>query len=290
MPEMQAQIDALREAFSADTSKPFELKNSFPYNSPGSHLQPSPPLEAYSRGPAGSRHSSHDQASYTAQPITPPISAGHEDSQDNSLAAVSMVAGGHQRQQHPLPQNTLGNDILAWNPTRIFEYETHISHNASMSAAAYIASPSASPCPVPRYVPHHMRQRVIVPHADTSPPSLSQWNTAFGTTPVNSNITNTVTQSSPTVYTPSSISSHDLPHLQDAMLQQQAYPLQQQATPLTHLQRSQTNSYTSTSPSFVSPSMWQDTVASTFDPGGLKRRWNPASSYFGEPTMNKRSK
>jgi hypothetical protein len=35
MPDMQQQIDALREVFSADMRKPFVLKPTFPYGSPG---------------------------------------------------------------------------------------------------------------------------------------------------------------------------------------------------------------------------------------------------------------
>lgn len=34
MPEVQKQIDSIREAFSADTRRPFVLKPSFPYGSP----------------------------------------------------------------------------------------------------------------------------------------------------------------------------------------------------------------------------------------------------------------
>lgn len=43
MPEMQAQIDSLRLAFSADVNRPFELKPTFPYGSPSEPYHPSPP-------------------------------------------------------------------------------------------------------------------------------------------------------------------------------------------------------------------------------------------------------
>jgi hypothetical protein len=34
---------------------------------------------------------------------------------------------------------------------------------------------------------------------------------------------------------------------------------------------------------FVSPTMWQDTVASAYDPNGLKRRWDMGvSSYMSD--------
>ncbi|KAL2158032.1 hypothetical protein VTH06DRAFT_4842 [Thermothelomyces fergusii] len=43
MPDMQRQIDSVREAFSADIRKPFVLKPTFPYGSPHSATHPSPP-------------------------------------------------------------------------------------------------------------------------------------------------------------------------------------------------------------------------------------------------------
>ena len=42
-PEMQAQINALREAFSVDTSKPFELKPTLGLRSPAMESHPTPP-------------------------------------------------------------------------------------------------------------------------------------------------------------------------------------------------------------------------------------------------------
>ncbi|TVY82342.1 hypothetical protein LSUE1_G009226 [Lachnellula suecica] len=42
MPDMQQQIDALREVFSADISKPFVLKPTFPYGNLGALVNPTP--------------------------------------------------------------------------------------------------------------------------------------------------------------------------------------------------------------------------------------------------------
>ena len=112
----------------------------------------------------------------------------------------------------------------------------------------------------------------------------SQWDTAFGT-PSSSISTSatTMTQQSPTMYTPSNTSSHDLPHLVDAM--QQHYPLPTNMSTMPQLAHQP--AYTTT-PSFVSPSMWQDTVASTYDPGSLKRRWDTGSSFFHDSQQVKR--
>jgi hypothetical protein len=136
MPDMQQQIDALREAFSADTRKPFVLKPSFPYGSPGApaHSSPSRQASQYRQGSIHSnsqqqnmeqRHAPQQQVSYTTQhPISPPISAGGVDSKGDSPAVQSLVmmATG---QRGPQPPNSTGTvsmpDSSTWNPAPIFE-------------------------------------------------------------------------------------------------------------------------------------------------------------------------
>ncbi|KAI9812464.1 MAG: hypothetical protein M1827_004695 [Pycnora praestabilis] len=125
MPEMQAQIDALREAFSADLRKPFELKLSFPYGSPPAPLHPSPIHEINYRPQNSSRQPSMEHPgliNYNTQPLTPPISAGDNDLKGDSPAVQSLVmmAGG-QRQKQPMQQALPMADSAAWNPTKIFD-------------------------------------------------------------------------------------------------------------------------------------------------------------------------
>ena len=124
MPEVQLQINSLREAFSADLTKPFELKPSFPYNSPIDANQPSPPHEY--RPPQLSGHDSSPldqpgQVYHHTNPITPPISAGGTESKADSPAAQSlmMMASGqrHAQQLGSVPITEPGQ----WNPSRIFE-------------------------------------------------------------------------------------------------------------------------------------------------------------------------
>jgi hypothetical protein len=133
MPEMQTQIDALREAFSADTSRPFELKRSFPFGSPSSlqasyALQPSPPLDSVLNNPMLAHHESHGQITQTPQyhpqqPMTPPVSAGLDASNDRKLPPASrpMMSNGLP-QNMPLQTTSLGNEQVEWNPTPIFAY------------------------------------------------------------------------------------------------------------------------------------------------------------------------
>jgi len=130
MPDMQHQIDALREAFSADIRKPFVLKPTFPYGSPGAPVHTSPPRvnPGYRQGsaqvpPQALEHHVPQQVSYTAHPISPPISAGGVDTKSDSPAVQSLVmmATGQRGPQPPLPTGVPINDSSNWNPSRIFE-------------------------------------------------------------------------------------------------------------------------------------------------------------------------
>ena len=152
MPEMQAQIDALREAFSADTSKPFMLKPSFPYNSPApgnSRTSPSSLTGLRHHSSQGGlqhhyRNGSHiahvgeliGGSIYSNVSASPPLLAGfaHPRRSSNVTAntdvdshAMLARATGQQLSQHPqqtpLPDNmSMGpDDQLTWNPSRIFE-------------------------------------------------------------------------------------------------------------------------------------------------------------------------
>lgn len=122
MPEIQAQIDSLRLAFSADINRPFELKPSFPYGSPSDSYQPSPPMDSqyqpqYHSVPAPTRN----RLGYGAHPITPPISAGTEDSKPDSphLQSLGMIADS-QTSNPPLGVPLV--DENSWDPTRIIKY------------------------------------------------------------------------------------------------------------------------------------------------------------------------
>lgn len=256
---MQTQIDALREAFSADTSRPFELKPSFPYGSPGSNLQPSPPLDMKYQHNNLSRQTSHEQSGqiqFHPHPLTPPISGEHED-QGRPLTASLMMANG-QQQPMPLASTSIETDQATWNPTRIFEYASEKTKNKVKS---------------------------------NTNESDSQWTAAFGTSSSMLGATNhQLSEPSPPLYTPTSVGSHDLPPLHDAM-QRQQYAVQSSMPPLSRIQSVPSQpSYTSAGPSFVTSSMWRDTVANTYDPGGLKRRWDMESNFLIEPVPSKRSR
>jgi hypothetical protein len=107
MPEMQQQVNSLRQAFSADTSKPFELKPTFPFGSPQVAPQTSPLSNDGSYRP---RHPSHPS------PLEQPGQVNYHAPVAQSL--VMMVSG------HRAPQPSSGMQMpenVQWNPQRIFE-------------------------------------------------------------------------------------------------------------------------------------------------------------------------
>ena len=129
MPHVKAQIDALREAFSADTARPFVLKRSFPFGSPQ--------MGQFRNGlvnsgqPAG--HPSPEASlansqtlEYPGQSLSPPLSTpGGVNSQSGSpvpQVANTSMAGSTTRQSPPTMAGSMPMmDPSAWNPSKIFE-------------------------------------------------------------------------------------------------------------------------------------------------------------------------
>jgi hypothetical protein len=131
MADLQKQIDAFREAFSADTRKPFVLKPSFPYGSPHPPNHSSPPrTNPAFRSPNLSRTgnlehqldtNAHSQVSYSSHPISPPISAGPVDNKSDSPTVQSLVMMTAASQGPGMGQTMPMAEPPVWNPTRIFE-------------------------------------------------------------------------------------------------------------------------------------------------------------------------
>ncbi|CAD6582406.1 MAG: hypothetical protein ASARMPRED_000954 [Alectoria sarmentosa] len=247
MQEMQMQVNQLREAFSADINRPFELKRGFPFQSPSPSaggLQPSPPLDTNVQHPMLTRHQSlghQTQMPYHATPMTPPISAGlsFEDSKDGLLmpGSIPMMASS---QQQAMPMQTTPMSIgQEWNPT----------------------------------------------------PIIAQWNNAFGPAAASASPASTsIPQHSPPIYTPST--SSQMPH--SLYQPQHTYPVQTNMPSLSrHQTAPQLPAYTAPTPSFVTSSMWRDTVASTYDSAGNKRRWDMEDNgifVMDNPAQKKRSR
>ena len=134
-PEMQMQVNQLREAFSADVNRPFELKRGFPFESPSPSvggLQPSPPLDINIQHPMLSRHESlghQGHMPYHATPMTPPVSStglSFEESKDGAFMSSSMPMMARSQQQSLPVQTTPLSIGPEWNPTPIFAYVSSI--------------------------------------------------------------------------------------------------------------------------------------------------------------------
>lgn len=253
MPEMQASIDALREAFSADTSQPFRLKPSFPYGSPRAPLRRTESVETNYHPPVG-HQTSHERAAhvhYATQPLTPPMTAGLDTSQAGSIN-LGLMPNGHQQ---GLDMDNINLDQSDWNPTPIFEYVFRLQQRSSCTDYR-----------------------------------SSHWNTAFPTPA--SMISNTMngSQPSPPMYTPNSVASHDMAYVNECMQQQQQqYPMQSTMAPLQQVQPApEMPSCSTTEPLFVTSNMWRDTVASTYGAGGMKRQREMDSSHLIDIVSPKR--
>ncbi|KFY18305.1 hypothetical protein V491_04801 [Pseudogymnoascus sp. VKM F-3775] len=234
MPDMQQQIDALREAFSADTRKPFDLKPSFPYGSPTSSNQSSPPTLQYNNStlsPTSSvdhqprqslnQHANQHHVTYTSPPEQSPVStAGMGVKVDANAPAVQglvMMPGGHQQGM----QTTMAMaDPSAWNPARIFD-QWNTTFETPSAASMSVGPPT--------------QQGSGMRHMSNAGGELNPLPDMIGT------------------------SMLPLPPMGSAAAAQQHLIAQQQFAPVQ-------------ATSFVSPSMWQESVASVYE-GGLKRSW-----------------
>jgi len=129
MPDMQRQVDSIRQAFSADVRKAFVLKPSFPYGSPSSSTHSSPPSQyrpevarSGSMEQPGDTRMPHSQVSYISHPLTPmsPL----DSSSDSGVQLMAMMTSSQP--PPPVMQQAMPlQDAPSWNPSRIFEYVAH---------------------------------------------------------------------------------------------------------------------------------------------------------------------
>ncbi|KAL7620628.1 hypothetical protein AAE478_009623 [Parahypoxylon ruwenzoriense] len=238
LPEMLKQIDAVREAFSANIRKPFVLKPSFPYGSPHPSNHSSPPiantfkppmLQTSSLGPSmDPQAGQHSHVSYANHPITP-ISTGSADSKSDSPSAqsLSLMNPGQSAHAPMLSSGMPLGDHSTWNPSRLFD----------------------------------------------------QWNTTFGTQQIQSQPTSVSPQSS-SLSVPSSSGAPEVPTAQDIQIANASLPAVTQPMPQQQYSAPPVQA-------FVTPAMWQESVASVYE-GGLKRHWDYDSGTSIVETMNKR--
>ncbi|KAM7222560.1 hypothetical protein V8F06_002054 [Rhypophila decipiens] len=233
MPDMQKQVDSIREAFSADTRKAFVLKPSFPYGSPQSTHSSPPPAASYRSDlsqPAAMNQQrlntqiQHSHVSYS-HPISP-VSVGPLDNKSDSpdIQSLAMMASGHGSQA-PMQQGLMV-DAPAWNPARIFD----------------------------------------------------QWNTSFGTPPAQAPPPSLPPQSS--ALSIASSGAGETPTIQDIQAVHASLPAGSQLPPQAQYSAAAVQT-------FVTPAMWQESVASVYE-GGLKRAWDYGNDSHSHMVMKRR--
>lgn len=294
MPEVEAQIDGLRSAFSADLNKPFDLKPSFPYGTPSET----------SRSPETTRHPEQQIAikpeqQYYQQSLqqesffpTPPISAGPVTKSQASQMFHDYEGDQMARQYNHLPPTSNPTNTMApaeqWNPTPIIDqFATAFAIPQSALAPPSVSSYGSSP-PVtmpqqgfhtqmhnPQYIPSPTSAGGYSSHQYTpSPTSQSMTNTQSFPSPHPQNLTQPRT--TPGHYT----AHHNVNSYFDPTFVQ---PPNSNSMPATQSYRSSSiggayeappGSAGVNGPVYVTPREWQQSVASVYDPNGLKRKWD----------------
>ncbi|OAA62264.1 Fungal transcriptional regulatory protein [Cordyceps fumosorosea ARSEF 2679] len=212
MPELQTQIDTVREAFSADTRRAFVLKPSFPYGSPHPSNKSSPP-----HMPSGAYHGNlgrsgsldqhldaHSSLRYVSNPITPPISSDPMSVKNESPAGHLELMPHAATSAATMPPNMGLADHVTWNPSRIFE----------------------------------------------------QWNNTFAVEPPQTNNNSTLGLSP---------GGSDVTRMSDTHTATSGMVASAQNTSPPPFVPNMAN--------FITPAMWQESVASVYE-GGLKRAWD----------------
>lgn len=185
-PEMQAQINALREAFSNDTSKPFELKPTLGLRSPALENHPTPP--ELRNGPS-------------SLPVhgTPAWSGIHDAASSKTLSPSSEYANPYDHATHGLQNSSvIGYRSRNFQSSPGDQFAHHTLHQVtSAPQTGYALEPVIS---------NEQQTPVWDPSG-----LFQQWNSAFGPTPQ---------QPSPNAQAPTSmsaISQQQSPTTQPAM-------------------------------------------------------------------------
>ncbi|RAL07481.1 Zn(II)2Cys6 transcription factor [Aspergillus homomorphus CBS 101889] len=212
MPELQAQIDSLRFAFSADVSRPFELKPTFPYGSPSEPYHPSPSSDS-SYGPQLNQASNlPSRVGHAAYQLTPPMSTDTKESKSDSsqLQPLGLIPS------QSISSHTIDAPLVdenSWDPTRII----------NQWDMAFSIGPSTV-------------------HTNSPPMAMSNSSQA---------IQSSITGSFPIQYGPPAT----------------------KIAPIASSQSLPQTQFTGQQVLFTARD-WQQSVASVYDPNGLKRRWN----------------
>lgn len=258
-PEVQQQINALREAFSRDTSKPFELKHTLGMHSPvmDQHIMTSAVPAQVSQQPVLNSNSAgqgwpllnNDVSPKTANAATDYMQSFDATTASASMPGASAVA--FNTNSFDLPSTTY--------PTQNFSHVTSTAYQQPYSLERVPSNEQQTP---PVWDPSGI---------------FSQWNTAFGPQP------GAAQQTSPpaTQYTPTSSASM----LRQPMLQQPVSAGMQASfyqPPTAAGVRPSPQHTTMPAGAFpgmpaVTPNMWQDAFTSAYVSGHGQKRYRDES-------------
>ena len=231
VPQVQMQIDSLRQAFSADLNQPFELRPDFPFASPSPDPHPaSPPADSgYLSAESGHRQamSHHNWSnSFDGTPVTPPQGTSIRTPQD--MISTTSFSGPHS--------GYVTGGTMGWDPSSIMDkWQTAFNPVNMETPSPGLSGPSMHSSTAPTSAPVY------------SNPQHAGYFNEQGNIPANPAL-------SPTY--PSNMSAQQAAYLGQATVTSPTFG------PGMHQ-------------SFVTPSMWQDTVAQSY---GSKRRWDGDSS------------
>jgi len=116
--EIQAQIDSLRQAFSADMGKPFELRADY-RRVASNNDEPSPRSD-----PGYTPESDYTQSTHVGMPITPPaVAMNHVPRRTDSVAtqASIMTQSGRDRHNSIIEEMQMAQQPSFWNPIPIIK-------------------------------------------------------------------------------------------------------------------------------------------------------------------------
>lgn len=300
MAEVEAQIDGLRAAFSADLNKPFDLKPTFPYGTP-SERSKSPEARRLSEHQLANSQKplNHDQQYYQhpqtlqqgAYFPTPPMSAGPVTKSQANQVFHEYTGDQMNRQYHHLPPTSNPTNVMTsteqWNPTPIIDqfataFAIPQSALAPPPASSYGSSP---PVTLPQQSFHaqiHNQQYVPSPtsaggysshHYTPSPTSQSMTNTQPFPSPHAHNMAQART--TPGHYGPhQSMNSYfDTSFGQPPNSNRVPTGPSYGQTGVSGNFEAPTEGAGVNGPVYVTPKEWQQSVASVYDPNGLKRKW-----------------
>ncbi len=277
MPETEAQINSLRAAFSADVTKPFELKESFPLGSPSDQSRPSPMSQTSSERQQQQQQPQQQQQQSAHQLVT----ADLQQPQPNYFPPHMNQMRGPTNYLATPPVSSYSSDSKPQTPIypQTFELEQTQYPGMPTSAGGYYHQPTSAPDiqwnPTP--IIDQFDTAFAIPSSQLAPPP-SMFGGSGSSPPGNmQNLQASFTSTNSPTYGVNTQGYPQQPQYFSA--HSQSFP--DLSSPVaghrTQLPSSSSTAYPTSGVGggmFVTSRQWQQSVANVMDTGGLKRRWD----------------